>query len=764
MDTAVLVVAPVYEASAHPQTVEARNELLQGFVVAVVSTGKLIEITQQSVSDTLAGSAPALLVTDASAPGAPPVFNDTSRREDETVVEIPVDAWGRTWILAASPARSYGTPIGSIRPWMILLVGFALTLASWSLVRGVVERQNIAEAAARDTDARYRAIVENTVEGIITIDVHGIAQTANRAAAGMFGYEVSEILGNNVSMLMTEPDRTLHDGYLDRYLATGEARIIGSGREVTGRRKDGTTFPIDLAVSEIRSWRGEKTFTGVLRDITQPKQAEREALEREARFRNLFEAAPLGIALMNAEGAIVSANPALVSMFGFTEEESLVGRRFKDLRHPSFVYRNQNRYGRLVKGESTELRGKIEYLHSSGRPIWAETVTAPVLDATGNFLYAIRMVQDVTQRKEADVELRERELRYRSLVQSAPIGITIADTDRRIVEANGAFAEMLGYPVEQIIGKRLNAYETTRPVRSQGSNYVRLMAGEIDRVELVRELIRADGTPLSAHTITAAVRDEEGVFRYAIRLIEDITEQLRIDRMKDEFLSIVSHELRTPLTAIHGAVNLAASGALGEVNDAVRSALTIAANNSSRLGRLISDILDLERMEAGELKITLERCDAALCAQEALEAVAEVAQSASVSVELDVTPNAFSADSDRVVQVLTNLLSNAVKFSPEGSVVMLSGRREQGSVRFAVTDHGLGIPGDQQDAIFDRFRQVDATDSRLRGGSGLGLAIVRHIMRGHGGWVSVASAMGEGSTFTVEFPVAGPPSDTKDAG
>jgi signal transduction histidine kinase len=248
------------------------------------------------------------------------------------------------------------------------------------------------------------------------------------------------------------------------------------------------------------------------------------------------------------------------------------------------------------------------------------------------------------------------------------------------------------------------------------------------------------------------VRDEDGGFLSVIRMFQDISGRKEIERMKDAFLSVASHELRTPLTAIRGAVGLAVSGSLGEIPPQALRMLDIASNNTERLMRLINDILDLERMNAGRSVLHMQACDAELLARQAVQSVATMAQEADVQVTVGITDISFVADPDRVVQTLTSLVANAVKFSPKGSTVKVSARIVDGGVRFDVVDNGRGIPSDQLERVFDRFLQVDASDSRVHGGTGLGLAISRHIVDQHGGRIWAESELGKGSTFSFGIP------------
>ncbi len=227
------------------------------------------------------------------------------------------------------------------------------------------------------------------------------------------------------------------------------------------------------------------------------------------------------------------------------------------------------------------------------------------------------------------------------------------------------------------------------------------------------------------------------------------------ERVKDEFISVVGHELRTPLTSIRGSLGLLQAGMLGELPREAGEMVDLAVTNTDRLVRLINDVLDIERMDAGRMELDLVPVKASELVRQAAQIVQVTATQAKVTLELDVEEGLMvSVDADRVIQVLVNLLGNAVKFSDRWSVVAVSARSDSGQALFAIHDTGRGIPPELQETIFERFRQVDASDARDKGGSGLGLAIARGIVEHHGGRIWVASKPGEGSTFSFTLPLA----------
>jgi CheY-like chemotaxis protein len=272
-------------------------------------------------------------------------------------------------------------------------------------------------------------------------------------------------------------------------------------------------------------------------------------------------------------------------------------------------------------------------------------------------------------------------------------------------------------------------------------------------------IFRADGSSFPAEYALTPIFDQ-GRFSGSVLSFRDISQRNALDRMKDEFISTVSHELRTPLTSIRGALGLLSSGMLGEVNEKAANLLRIAMTNSDRLVRLINDILDLERIQSGREPLTFKPIQLSDVVRQAIGDMQPVADSAGVQLIHDTTQAEIDADPDRLLQVLTNLLSNAVKFSPPNSTVSIMIRPGVSGVTMSVIDHGRGIPADKLEAVFGRFQQVDASDSRQKGGSGLGLAICRTIVLQHSGRIWAERNPIRGTTFRVFLPYHPVPLET----
>lgn len=349
------------------------------------------------------------------------------------------------------------------------------------------------------------------------------------------------------------------------------------------------------------------------------------------------------------------------------------------------------------------------------------------------------------------------------ILNNATDGILGVGLDNRPTFLNPAGVRILGMTLTDIQGKTI--HEAVHHSHADGTpwpeeectNTVAMRRGDPVPI-LLDNFWRPDGTSFPVEYSSTPMFDEDGNQLGAVVVFRDVTERRAIERLKGEFVSTVSHELRTPLTSIRGALGLLSSGLLGPIAEKGQRMLEIAVTNTDRLVRLINDILDLERIESGKVELTRGTVDAQTVMDQAREGLQSIADEAGIRIVTEPAAGSLWGDSDRIIQTLTNLIGNAIKFSPAGTAVTLSGTAGADDFTFRIADQGRGVPEDKLDAIFERFSQVDASDSRHNGGSGLGLAICQSIVNAHGGriWAEKNDPAGTRLQFTIPLAVKTP--------
>ena len=358
-----------------------------------------------------------------------------------------------------------------------------------------------------------------------------------------------------------------------------------------------------------------------------------------------------------------------------------------------------------------------------------------------------RLEQRVAERS---TELAEVTQRADLMVNSVEDGVYGVDSVGRITFVNPAGARLLGTRRSELLGA--SAHQRFHS-HSAGDCYLRAIVHTGVATTGIEDSYRTtDGRQIPVEVSASPMVDSRGV-RGVVVVFRDITRRREVDQLKNEFVSMVSHELKTPLTAIRGSLGLLSGGALGELTPPATRMVEIALESSERLTRLINEILDMERIEAGSLPMEISSHASAELLQAAYDQVQVLASDAAITVVIATAEGVVLADADRVVQTLINLVGNAIKFSPPGSrVVMAAAPAPEDQVAFRVVDQGRGIPTDRLELIFERFEQVDSSDARDKGGSGLGLAISRSIVHRLGGRIWAENNPDGGSTFTFTMP------------
>jgi PAS domain S-box-containing protein len=379
----------------------------------------------------------------------------------------------------------------------------------------------------------------------------------------------------------------------------------------------------------------------------------------------------------------------------------------------------------------------------------------------------VELQREIDERKKIEVALRRSEEQLRTIANSLPVLIAYVDRKQHYRFNNEAYQTWLGLSPDRIRGLSLETVHSQEAYAIIRPHVERVLAGETVTYE--NDLTFIDGSfhSLSVTYIPHIDRERQKIIGF-FALTSDISERKAIERIKDEFISVVSHELRTPLTSIHSSLKILATGKLDPLSEKGVRMLTIADEQTERLVRLVNNVLDLQSLQSGKVQMKQKACLVGELTLEAVQTMQTLAQEHSITLHAETDNYKVWADRDYIVQTLTNLLSNAIKFSPPHSDIWVAATREgkasnskkknpplassSSFIILSVKDRGQGIPADRLEMIFERFQQVDSSDSRKKGGTGLGLAICRQIVEEHGGKIWAESKLGEGSTFYFTLP------------
>ncbi len=647
------------------------------------------------------------------------------------------------------------------------------------------------ERALRDSRERYRDLFENANEMIATLSPSGHFTYVNPVWKSCFGLADGDFNNLDSLEMVFSPDCRSEVGRLFRLALEGETVERAPVRTHT---LDGRVLDLELSLSRREKVGNPLAIRCMLRDITPQKQRERRLALQLVVSQIIGQSTSPEVAAMRIlESVCLSQGWDAALLWTLNEEEDRLqfysawaapGQRSEAMIQESM--------GQSIE-RGPDLPGRVLLL---GRAVWLEDLSSaqpsqrvqaalrhelatgwaiPV--RVGNRLIAIlefychqrqreehetmatletvaSSLGQILARSREQGRMEELHRTQEILLNTIEDGICGADRNGMASLVNPAAARLLGAAPEQLTGISVHSLlHDNAPGGSICGEDCALLRALTRHLSASSEttIYRRDGSSFPAEFSVTPIL-EQGRFSGSVLSFRNISQRFALDRMKDEFVSTVSHELRTPLTSIRGALGLLSAGILGEISDKAANLLRIALSNSDRLVRLINDILDLERIQSGREPLSFRPVALGELVRQAIDGMQPVADAADIQLIADSNLVHVAADPDRLLQVITNLLSNAIKFSPEGATVAVTLREGQNGVTLSVIDQGRGIPADKLDVIFDRFQQVDASDSRQKGGSGLGLAICRTIVTQHGGRIWAERNSVCGSTFRVMLP------------
>lgn len=643
-------------------------------------------------------------------------------------------------------ALTYPRQPGLTRSWDVTVLplyfedeldGFVVYLVD------VTSRQQAEELSV--SESLLRSVLEVAADAILVIDQEGNILQTNLATSRVFGYSADELIGKPVTTIMPESYAADHGHFMSRYMHTGVPHIIGTIREVQGKRRNGELFPCELSIAESSDSGSRRIFVGIIRDISERKQVE----EQLRKLSRAVEQSPTIVMITDTDGHIEYVNPKFTEVTGYPAAEVL-GQTPSFLSSGETSHEEYDRLWAMIRAGG-EWRGEFHNRKKNGELYWESAAISAIRAPGGEIMRYLAVKEDITERKRLQAELEAARARLEAILNTVPLPLIVINTEEQCTLSNAAAQQFYG---ESLSGSnmfnltRLHPETRTRVSVEEWPITRALREGRnISNVEQI--IVFPDGTevPVLVHAAPVVV---DGHIVGAIGVAQDLTELKAADRAKDAFLALISHELKSPLTAIISWADLAL-----EDETLRQEALEVVLRNARTQQRIIGDLLDVSRVLYGKMALEKEHVDGWEVAQRAAESQRAAIEQRQLTLRLEPPsePLPIVADPVRLAQVFNNLLTNAMKFTPAGGTITLSGDREGEMARLSVRDTGHGIPPTQLPLIFQRFQQIGR--ERISGGLGLGLAVVRGLVELHGGTVEAQSdGVDKGSTFTVRLPLA----------
>jgi PAS domain S-box-containing protein len=384
--------------------------------------------------------------------------------------------------------------------------------------------------------------------------------------------------------------------------------------------------------------------------------------------------------------------------------------------------------------------------------IWGITYISTIKDRTGKPEYVMVAIHDMTERKKAEVELKESESRFRSSFAYANVGFSVTDLKGRFIHINSAYEEITGYSKKELF--KMNFLDLIYPDDFEENMILikKLLAGEMPGFVIENRYVRKDKSPVWVRKNISVVRDRGGRVLNIVGIIDDISERKKLERQKDEFIGIASHELKTPVTSIKAYAQLLHRRFRRENEEKSAELLLKMDAQLNKLALLINDLLDVTKIGAGKLQFNSSFFDFNELVAEVIEEMQRTTERHKIITHLS-DAGMMLGDRDRIGQVFVNLLSNAIKYSPKSNKIIVKTFLSNKELGASVRDFGTGIPKNDQKKIFERFYQASGVKKEAYPGLGLGLYISNEIVRRHKGRIWVESEMGNGSKFCLRLPV-----------
>lgn len=639
------------------------------------------------------------------------------------------------------------------------------------------------------SEAYLDAIYKTSIDALIIINNRGIIQRCNPTTEELFGYSNAELVGQNVRMLMPDPHRSEHDGYLDSYQKSGTAKpettVIGAIREYEAIKADGTLFPIELNVNPLEL-STEILFAGSIRDISKRKQAQQLAHDSKQHLVNTLKNAHVGTWDWSKETQSMSYTGSTDYLYGLAPEGTVEILTRKSKEFIKCIHPDDRDMVKNAVNTANDTSGifNIEYrvVWPDGSIHWIHSKGNVVFNDHGRPTNTMGILQDITERKNLEHEIKKTEdalvetkNNLVNILNTAPVNIFIKNLKGEYTFVNPAWEKCLNKTSDEVIGKTVfDILPEKTAERFHSNQQIVIETGA--SVQLEEEFINTDGQYTAFMTSIFPLKDTEGEI-YAVggwsSIITEIKQAQKeledarrnadaSNQAKSYFLASMSHEIRTPMNGVVGIIDVLRYTTLDEQQQHLVKTIS---DSALSLLAIIDDILDFSKVDAG--KTELEEIPISL--EEIVDGVGETLLPLSTKKGVELItfcepnlPNVYG-DAGRIRQILYNIGGNAIKFtggdSEHGRVIIRCATEKSTPdnnlihIQLKIEDNGIGMPPETQKDLFNPFSQAETSTTRKYGGTGLGLAISKSLCELMGGEIEVVSEVGKGSMFTVSIPL-----------
>ncbi len=666
---------------------------------------------------------------------------------------------GLSWLVELEQNRKEGAPVWTENKMTLMRDSQGKACGVLGVSREI-SRHKEAEKRVHLAEEKYKMIFENSAVAITVTDEEERIISWNKYAEELFGMTYNELYLKRVCDLYPA----------EEWVRMQSLEIRKKGMlhhfETQAIKKNGVKFDVDISVTVLKTADGGKTGSiGLIHDITERKNSERQMQLAEAKYRTVFDNSAVAITVTDEDERIVSWNRLAEELLGMSAED-LRNCPVKSLYHPDEWKRLQSMDLRK-KGMIQNVEAQI--LKKNGSVLDVDICITVLRTADGGKSGSIGIIQDITERKEAERKLRVADEKYRTIFDNSPVAITIADEAGVLVSWNRFAEELLGRSHAELHGRTVQSlYPPEELEKIHSLDIVKQGTAHFET-----RIVKGNGVLMDVKTSVSVMTDEQGRVTGSIGIIRDITERNRMmaemsqakeqaekaNHSKSEFLSNMSHEIRTPMNGIMGMVDLLLDTSL---SDEQREYAQFVKGSADSLLTIINDILDFSKVEAGKLVIENIPFDLWSSVEEVAAMLAPRAQEKKLELLVRFspdTPRRVIGDPGRLRQIVTNLVGNAIKFTHKGYILINVDGQATGDGHYefkvSIEDTGIGIPEDKIDYVFEKFTQADASTTRRYGGTGLGLAICKQLSHLMGGKIGAKSRLGQGSTFwfTVLCPL-----------